>query len=91
MQFLYKKRIKNEEANTLIFVKSKMIFEFNYEDSTVLCLYKFSEVFDIQPIHFCSNEQQNIFVVASETDGVWCDTREKVDVDLDEHFNIGGI
>jgi hypothetical protein len=30
-------------------------------------------------------------VVASESDGVWCDTREKVDVDLDEHFNIGGI
>ena len=68
-----------------------MIFEFNYEKETILCLYKFSEIFDIQPIHFCSNENQDIFVVASESDGVWCDTREKVDVDLDEHFNIGGI
>jgi hypothetical protein len=72
-------------------VKKDSIFELNYDEETIRVIYVFSEPFNVQPNHFVSNELQDIFVVASEDDGVWVNLRERNDVDLDEHFNVGCI
>jgi hypothetical protein len=83
MQFLYKRTRRGEMPSTLIFAKRKLIFEMDYDDETIRILYSFSEPFGVQPSHFSSNETQDIFVVASENDGMWINIQDNKDADLD--------
>ena len=55
----------------------------DYDDETICILYEYSEPFYVQPSHFSSNETQDIFVVASENDGMWINIQDNKDVDLD--------
>jgi hypothetical protein len=68
-----------------------MIFELNFETEEVKTVYQFSTPFTIQPIHFVSNANQDIFTVASLHDGFWVNLKKNHDVDIDELFNIRGI
>ena len=83
MQFLYKRTRRGVKPSNLIFTKKEYIFEMDYEEETVHIIYRFSEPFIEEPQHFVANENQDIFVAASENDGLWVNIQDNKDVDLD--------
>mgnify|MGYP000123562838 CR=1 FL=1 len=54
-------------------------------------IYRFKKPLTNQPNQFVSNDDQNIMTVSSSSDGVWIDTVNKVEKDLDELYNVSSI
>ena len=88
MQYMFKKKVEDYDYNTLIFVKKKQIFSLNFEKETIQILYQFGTELNLQPNYFISNEEQDIFLVASQQDGFWVDLQQKIDVDIYDLYNI---
>ena len=88
MQFILKKEMNTE---TLIFSNKECIFEMNFESEEIQVLYHYSKPFSIQPNFFVSNNNQDIFTVASTHDGYWVDLKKLYDIDIDELFNVLAI
>jgi hypothetical protein len=64
MQYFFKNF--NDEPDTIIFVKQKHIFTFNFNEEKIEILYEFKEPLDNQPVYFVCNDDQDIFLVATE-------------------------
>lgn len=47
--------------------------------------------FKLPPSHFEINDDQDIFVVASSSDGVWINKKKDAEIDLDMLFGISDI
>ena len=82
---------REEQYNTLIFVSLNQIFALNYEKESLQVIYEFATRLVSQPNYFISNMKQDVFLVASEHDGFWVNLNERIDVDLNDLYNISHI
>lgn len=77
--------------DTLIFARKERIFCFNFITKTVETLYKFIVPLNMQPQYFKMNDDQTSFVTASPNDGIYYNSKNSEEVDLDELYEIGCI
>ena len=90
MTYYFKPNVLGD-PHTILFAKTDKIFEFNFEKEEVTPIYRFKKPLYNQPNQFVTNDDQSIMTVSSSSDGVWIDTVNQVEKDLDELYNIGSI
>ena len=75
----------------MIFAKKDKIFEFNYETEEIrdVCIY--DENMKRQPEFFRLNDKQDVAIVASKDDGIYCNFKTKKQLDLDDLYQISNI
>lgn len=92
MQFYFKDQGDNNSkvVDTLYFVNSKAIFKLNFENENIKIIHTWTKniEFEDQPSFFILTDDQKRFCVASRTDGVWYDSENDNEVDLDELHKI---
>lgn len=101
MQFYFEEGNGKQNIDSIIFVKADRIIKINFEVSTtenpqIVTLHEFSEDVALkkQPEFFLMNKEQNIMITASPADGIYVDFRDPknvIEIDLDQHFEIGCI
>ena len=76
-----------------MFTNRNEVFVLNIEVGDIKTIYKFKNPLKRQPVNFDVNDDQTIFVIASADDGLYINNsdEQKVEVDIDELYNIGLI
>lgn len=69
------KNSNTKEKDTIIFCKIDEIFEMNFMTEQCLTRYTFSSPLKRQPLYFVTNQEQDIFKIASPEDGMHLDIR----------------
>ena len=101
MQFYFKKAPPGEEPHSLIFAKKDIIFELNFQmqpgeddDKRITTIHTMASFCKLQPQYFITNATQDIFVVSSQSDGLYINLRgggQGTEIDIDEAFDITDI
>ena len=79
------------ERKEILFAKIDEIFALNFTNESITTLYKFEVALKRQPQFFKLNDDQSIFVTASQEDGIYVDTTTGFEYDLDEKYEISVI
>ena len=73
MQYYFKITKRGKPPDSLVFARSDMIFELDYESHTVTKVYQMQQICNLQPQFFLMDPRQEIAVIASDSDGIWID------------------
>ena len=82
---------EGKNRDRLMFANRNEVFILNVVVGDIQTVYKFKDPLKRQPANFDINDAQNIFVVASADDGLYINTEEKKEEDIDDIFGIGLI
>ena len=91
MEFHFKITKNGKEPTTLIFARTDAIIELNWETEIVDSVASFEVPLSRQSEYFQMNDDQTVAIIASADDGIYYNHRTKVQVDLDELYNISSI
>ena len=72
MQFYFKVSQTDQDLTSLIFANKNKIFEFNYETQEIRDVIVYDKAMNRQLEFFTMNQKQNIAIVASKDDGLYC-------------------
>lgn len=98
MNFHFKKE-RDEKRSKIIFAQKDKIFSLNFmeENEAPEIVYRFKDGHEMkgQPTFFCTNEEQSIFVVASDMDCIYVNMNTEdesiKEIDIDHEHNISLI
>ena len=82
---------KAQDRDKILFTNRDSVFILNINTGDISVLYKFKKPLSRQPANFDINDSQDIFIVASQDDGIYVNTKTKTEVDIDELFDVGLI
>ena len=74
-----------------MFAKIDQILHLNFDTEEITTIYKFQQKFQMQPVFFRSNLEQDILIVASSEDCIYIDNKGKIEVDIDKEYKVSAI
>ena len=73
----------------IIFGDTKGMMKFNYKSNELAQLYKFENQIGRQPDYVVFDEFQDTAIIASTDDVLWVNVTKKIEIDVDEKFQLG--
>ena len=67
------------------------MMKFNYKSNELAQLYKFENQIGRQPDYVVFDEFQDTAIIASTDDVLWVNVTKKIEIDVDEKFQLGDI
>ena len=71
MQYYFKNAVGGGPPDSLIFAKKDIVFELNFETEAITTIHTMGAFCKLQPQYFVTNDTQDIYLIASQTDGLW--------------------
>lgn len=88
---MFKKTTFGQQPDSIIFAKYDEIFELNFETEEFTQIFKYKEPMFGQPEFFVSDPEQDIFVIASDNQSFYINTKSGQEIDLDSKFGVTNV
>ena len=80
-QFSYQPSL---ERSSLLFASMDMLLRLNFLTGKITIIYRFKNRFKFQPQFFKMNDDETVFIVATEQDSLYVNTQTQTEVDIDK-------